>query len=161
MTATGSNQSLHVLTSKQVKALAVIHSGGTHEEAAAAAQTHRVTVTRWANHHPAFIAELNRLQQEALSVCSTGLLRITTDALEVVGRALERDDGELALRWMRIALPAIQGRSLPVRLGQVESTEVVEDHRSRMPTALDEGIQMGIQRSTTEAELDIRARLGD
>ena len=159
MTATGRNQSLHVLTSKQIKALAVLHSGGTHEEAAAAAQTHRVTITRWANHHPAFIAELNRMQQETLAICSTELIRITADALEVIARALEHDNGDLALRWMRIALPAIQARSLPVRVGPVDSSGVVDEHRLSMPTVLEEGIHMGFQRSTLEAEDDFNERL--
>lgn len=42
-------------------------AGGTHEDAALASGVHRVTVTRWVNHHPAFVAEMNRVRADLAS----------------------------------------------------------------------------------------------
>ncbi len=54
------------LDPKQAKALEVLAAGGSHEAAAEAAGVHRVTVTRWANHHPEFVAEMNRRRLDAV-----------------------------------------------------------------------------------------------
>ena len=65
MTTTASYRPLHQLTASQQLAVTALAAGATHGEAAEEAGVHRVTVTRWARHHPAFIAELNRLRAEA------------------------------------------------------------------------------------------------
>lgn len=159
MTTTKDNKSLHALSAKQLKAIAVLSSGGTHEEAAAAAQTHRVTVTRWTNHHPAFIAELNRLKEEAISTFSSEILGVTNAAVRVVSRALESDDSEIALRWLRLALPVVGASAAHPKARAIDSRAVVEEHRQGMPSAFEDGLQRGFERSTLEAEADILDRL--
>lgn len=155
MKATDRNQSLHTLSSKQLKALSIISSGGTHAEAAAAAQTHRVTITRWANHHPAFVAELNRLKEETVAACSAEILHLTASAMEVLSRALQDDDGEIALRWLRIAVPLVASRATHQADSPRDSREFVEDHRQGMPSTFDSGMRIGFERSTAEAEADL------
>jgi hypothetical protein len=149
------DKSLHRLSGKQLQALSVLHEGGTQEEAATASGVHRVTVTRWVNHHPAFIAELNRLEHEALTACYQGLLRTTRSAINVAARALEGDDGDFALRWLRVALPSIARNAHLTQDHPRSSTSVVEDHRRSMRSALDEGLSLGVERSTGEAEAEI------
>ena len=54
------SESLHCLTDRQLLALDALLAGATQAEAAEAAGAHRVTVTKWASRHPAFVAELKR-----------------------------------------------------------------------------------------------------
>ena len=48
------------LTPAQSSAVLLLVTGRTDAEAAAELGVHRCTVSQWKNHHPAFVAELNR-----------------------------------------------------------------------------------------------------
>ena len=161
MRKTGANKSLHNLSARQLAALAVINAGGTHEQAATAAEVHRVTVTRWVNHHPAFVAELNRLRHEAFSACYLEILGTTRAAIGVANRALETDNGDFALRWLRLALPGIDRNASLAQTAPRDSIAVVETHRRSMRSTLEEGLALGPERSTHDAEAELLRLIDD
>jgi len=101
--ATARYQSLLELNPSQVAAIEILDGGGTHQEAADAAGVNRVTVTRWARHHPAFIAELNRRRVERTENLATRTDSVTRAALEVVEQAVQAGDLSAALAWIRHA----------------------------------------------------------
>jgi hypothetical protein len=131
-------------------------AGGTHEEAAAAAGVHRVTVTKWANHHPAFIAEMNRARADLVHRTHSTVAEVTERALDVVRRAIEGGDVETALRVLRLMPPTLEEPAI----GPTESAEVVERARRLMSTALDEMPYTGGEATTEDAERLISERLG-
>jgi hypothetical protein len=133
MTATGDYESLHELTPAQVLAVAALASGQTHEKAAEAAGVHRVSVTRWANHHPAFQAELNRLRAEAAAEVRAKVVRLTNLAIDIVEQALTDGGEEAAFRWLRL-MPVMTTSAVPA--GPTDSTDVVEGVRRSMPDPL-------------------------
>jgi hypothetical protein len=104
MSGVGTNRykSLLQLTESQISALEIIESGGTHEDAASAAGVHRVTVTKWCHHHPAFIAERNRRQIERAEQVSVLTDTLTIRAIEVVTAAIETGDESIAMQWLRL-----------------------------------------------------------
>lgn len=95
-------KSLLQLTESQISALEIIETGGTHEDAANAAGVHRVTVTKWCHHHPAFIAERNRRQIERAEQVSVLIDTLTIRAIEVVTAAIETGDESIAMQWLRL-----------------------------------------------------------
>jgi hypothetical protein len=155
MGATKRDESLHDLTAAQLAAIQVLMAGGTHEEAARAAGVHRVTVTRWANHHPAFITALNRAQADLVHGMRSKVFELTEGALDVVGTAIEAGDVETALRWLRLMPPALEESTSD----PTEPAEVVERVRKRMPTALDKLLVTGDEPTTEDAERLITERL--
>ena len=64
MTTTDDYSWLREVSDRQVLAIDTLVAGGTHQEAAAAAGVHRVTVSNWARRHPGFMAEVNRRRGE-------------------------------------------------------------------------------------------------
>lgn len=154
MGATRHDESLHDLTPPQIAAIGALMAGGTHDEAAAAAGVHRVTVKRWVNHHPAVIAEMNRIRLDAARQTQEQLRRLTARALEVVEGALSSGDLEAAFRWLRLVPPP------PVvsAAGPTESRNVVEQVRLRLSSPLEELISLGNERSTEDAEHEIAQR---
>ena len=121
-------QSLLDLTVSQVTALEVIEMGGTHEEAASAAGVHRVTVTKWCHHHPAFIAERNRRQIERAEqiavIAEVGTIR----AIEVIIASIDSGDARTALQWLRLAGSAqiIAHRAKVDRSNPITARKVVD-----------------------------------
>ncbi len=96
-------QSLLDLSGSQLTALEIIETGGTHTEAANAAGVHRVTVTKWCHHHPAFIAERNRRQIERAERVAAMADEATVRAIEVVTAAIDSGDTSTAMQWLRLA----------------------------------------------------------
>jgi len=93
---------LRTLTPSQCIALDHLDAGATHQTAADAAGVHRVTVTRWARHHPGFEAELNRRRQERAERIADRIGEISTAALDVLGEAINDGDTETALACLRL-----------------------------------------------------------
>jgi DNA topoisomerase VI subunit B len=155
MSATRGDGSLHDLTGSQLAAVNALMAGGTHEDAAQAAGVHRVTVTRWVNHHPAFIAELNRARADLARRTRSKIVRVTKLAMEVVEASLEAGDQEAALKWLRIVPPSL---TISV-VGPTGSVDVIEQVRSGMPSPHEEMISSGHERTTEEAEREIARRL--
>lgn len=94
---------LHDLSPKHLLVLDALDSGSTHEQAAAAAGVHRVTVTKWATKHPAFIAERNRRANERARLVAERVESVTTRAIEVVGNAIEEGNLSAAFTWLKQA----------------------------------------------------------
>jgi hypothetical protein len=105
------------LTPAQAIAADALATGSTHEAAAELAGVTRETVTRWANHHPAFRAALDSYRHALAAEQADTARRLRGKALAVVERRLD-DDADLptALAVLR-ALPA------PVLVPLADATE--------------------------------------
>src|SRR5690349_14650401 len=105
--ATNRDDALHRLDTQQNIAVVALANGATHDAAAGTAGVHRTTVTRWANHHPAFIAERNRLQAEAAAAAAaeaaTITRRITIAALETIEGEIATGNADAAFRWLKVS----------------------------------------------------------
>ncbi|MFN8022118.1 MAG: hypothetical protein U0Q03_11380 [Acidimicrobiales bacterium] len=155
--ATESNTSLHELSSEQALAVAALFSGATHAEAAEAAGVHRVTVSKWASHHPAFVSALATLRRDAAFEARDAALRTTRAALDVVFRAIDAGDVDAAFKWLRLGSGAALV-TLPI--GALTSHEIVEEVRRTLPDALSQ--MLASSGPTAEAaEAAIRSRLAE
>ncbi len=157
--ATNRDSALHQLDMQQNLAVVALANGATHDAAADAAGVHRTTVTRWANHHPAFIAQRNRLQAEAAATAAaeaaTVRRRITTAALETIEAEIAAGNADAAFRWLKVSPPTSGVAACP---GPMEAVAVVDAVRLSMPGVLDELPSQ--QRPTyADAERLIRSRL--
>lgn len=149
MTATNRDGSLHQFDGSQVRALTALAGGATQEVAAQTAGVHRITVTRWTNHHPAFIAEPNRLHSEAAAEAREAMRRVTRAALTVVEAAIEDGNVDAAFRWLRLG-PLPCATTPPS--GPVDSDAVVADVRVSTSPALEALLADLNGMTTAEAE---------
>jgi hypothetical protein len=156
MEATADHKSLHFLTKAQERAVHALATGSTHAEVALAAGVHRVTVTKWASHHPEFVAELNRLRTDAAAQTEAQIARITGAALECVEEAVKGGDLASAFKWLRLISPT--GAAV-APAGPISSSQVVEQTRREMPSLLFEMLARDDERSSDEAESLLVARL--
>lgn len=127
-------EALRALSPRQSIAATLLATGHSHAIAADEAGVHRVTVTRWANHHPAFVAEVGRLRNEQRADVREAVRLVTTTAIEAVAERVADGDADMALRWLRLGLATdvFAPEVLPD-----EPADVVESVRTRMPTSLD------------------------
>lgn len=152
--ATEGYESLHHLDGKQTKALEALAAGGSHAAAAAAGGVHRVTVTRWVNHHPEFIAEMNRSRAELLLEVRNAAARLTTASLHVMLEAVLSGDAEAAFRWLRLLGAA---NLLTAETGPLDAADVIEDVRLSLPNLSERAIDQSA--SVVDAKSVIRERL--
>lgn len=89
------------LTGAQETALAALRAGGTFVRAAEEAGVSRVTVYRWVRDDPHFQAAYNAWQQEAAESARARLVKLADKAVDVVERALGRNDEKVALKVLR------------------------------------------------------------
>ncbi len=156
---TDCHDSLLTLTSAQSQALEAIDGGASHAEAARLAGVDRTTVSRWANHHPAFRAELNQRRIDRARRHQESLDGITTAALEVIKSAIEEGDQAIALQWVKVvgvssAVEGSQEAGLPETL--------IENHRLRMRTHRDTDLEIALgYASRADAEEDLLSRMTD
>ena len=155
--ATKDDKSLRTLTPAQLVAIEVLARGGTHDEAANAAGVHRVTVTTWANHHPAVIAELNAIRVARATTMRSALVRVTERALEVVEKSVDAGNEAAAFKWLRM-VPSVL--SDPPFEGPSDPDAVIEGVRLRMKPAIFETMGEIDRRTKCEAEQAIKQRLG-
>ena len=80
------------LTPAQSCAVLLLAAGRTDAETAAELGVHRCTVSQWKNHHPAFIAQLNRTRDSVNAELADRFRVLASSALRVIGEALEGDD---------------------------------------------------------------------
>ena len=120
---------LHELSPKQIDALAVLSAGGTHDEAARAAGVHRVTVSRWFNNHPAFVAEMNYLCVENIRRVENHTKQATLKSLNLVLEELAESNVNVALKWLSLAQKGFIGGS---QKAPVTSEAVLELFRDEM-----------------------------
>ena len=70
----------------------LLAAGRTDSETAAELGVHRCTASQWKNHHPAFIAQLNRTRDSVNAELADRFRVLASSALRVVGEVLEGDD---------------------------------------------------------------------
>ena len=80
------------LTPAQSCAVLLLAAGRTDAETAAELGVHRCTVSQWKNHHPAFIAALNRTRDSVNAELSDRFRVLASAALRAIGDALESAD---------------------------------------------------------------------
>jgi hypothetical protein len=156
MTATNRYGALHEIDAEQLKAVTALAAGATHQAAADLAGVHRVTVTRWANHHPAFIAELNQLRSDLAQEARAAVARTTRTALDVVSGAIEAGSVEAAFRWLRLGTLQLTTSSPG---GPTDSHDIVE--RVRLSLPLTRLLMSGDDVTTSDAEDVIARRLDE
>ena len=81
-------QMLHDLTVKQQNAIDRLVAGDTDEQAAQAAGVHRVTVSNWRLHDPAFQAALNARRQEVWGASADRLRSLVPRAIDTLATRL-------------------------------------------------------------------------
>lgn len=89
------------LSEPQETALASLREGSSFMAAAREAGIGRATLYRWLQTHPQFRAAYNLWQREVAESARARLLKLTDKAVEVVERALERNDEKVALKMLR------------------------------------------------------------
>ncbi len=99
------------LTPAKAIAADALATGSTHAEAAELAGVNRETVTRWANHHPAFREALDRYRHALAEANTDAACRIRRKALAAVERILN-DEADLptALAVLRVVPAPELGR---------------------------------------------------
>lgn len=152
-------ESLLTLTSAQFVALEAIDRGSTHAEAARLADVDRTTVSRWANHHPAFRAELNQRRLDRARKGQERVDEITASALEAIKAAVESGDQAAALQWVKVAgLPTVAEDLNRPLTGEA----LIERHRVSMRTPREVEMDRVLGLATKhDAEEDLLRRLGE
>ena len=112
--ATKPDKTRHGLSVAQLNAVECLVSGMTDGEAAEAVGVTRQTVNVWRNHHPAFIAGLNRRRLEVWGAATDKLRALVPKALGVLDASLTTDpDPRVALRIVQLAGLDRHGRGAP------------------------------------------------
>jgi hypothetical protein len=122
------------LSERQVLALEVLTTGGTHAAAAAAAKVNRVTVTTWANHHPGFRAERARRLEAAAAASRERARRTAIKAVEVVENAIDAGDTDVALSYLKWLGPGV---ALELTFGGATDAESILESEARSEGAAD------------------------
>ena len=115
------------LDDQQEVALAALLAGSTHEEAGIACGRHRVTVTRWANYDPKFIAEYNRRRLELSKSMSERLRSTAVRAAEAVAEAIEAEakEGRAVVALKLLALIGVKNLLDVDSIGPITAEAVI------------------------------------
>jgi hypothetical protein len=89
------------LSGAQETALAALREGQTFVAAAQRAGVARATVYRWVQSDPHFQAAYNLWQRELAESARVRLLKLTDKAVEVIEKALARNDEQVAMQMLR------------------------------------------------------------
>ena len=79
------------LSEQQQTAVALIIGGKNYQETADILGVNRSTVSQWANHDPAFMAEVNRRRQDLWREVTDGIRALAPKALAVLREELEKE----------------------------------------------------------------------
>ena len=108
MTTEDNQTQPHPISDRQLLAIEVLLTGGTHSEAAGIAGVHRCTVTGWANHHIGFITEINQRRHQRNMASADLLHKLVYNALQLITNAINDGDIKAALSLLsRLDLQAI------------------------------------------------------
>ena len=86
---------------KQRAAFAALCAGSSFPDAAKAAGVNRATVYRWVQSDPQFRAAYNAWQEELAESSRARLLTFVDQAVDVIGKALKRQDEKVAVTMLR------------------------------------------------------------
>ena len=146
------NKSLHVLTAQQSQAIPLVLAGQSDQAVAQEVGVHRVTVNRWRNHHPAFIAQMNRERLAAQDAARERLTALMDRAIDHLFKAFEDDSNTAAgLSWRVIEALLLSTRrpELPVRSEEVVLRLAEAEKRWPIDRILDD-----MKPATTSADID-------
>ncbi len=117
----------YMLDNQQEAALAALLAGSTHAEAGVACGRHRVTVTRWTNYDPKFIAEWNRRRLELANSTAERLRSTAVRAAEAVAAAIEAEakEGRAVVALKLLALIGVENLFDVDRIGPVTAEAVI------------------------------------
>ena len=102
-----------VLSSKQERVLEMLLSGSTVSDAARVSEVDRATVHRWLRSHPRFRARVNGGRDALRRAAEARLEVLAEQALDVVGRALDRADTQAAIAVLR-GVGLLSGKAQPI-----------------------------------------------
>ena len=150
------DKSGHALSVEQENAIDLLVLGRTDRDVAEAVGVTRQTVNGWRNHHPGFVAELNRRRSEVWGTACDRLRSLLPKALECLERAVTRADPDwrAAVRVVELTGLDRQGHGVPnlgpYSIGHTDPDAVVEaEARSRRRDPLQDILHGG---PVTEAE---------
>ena len=123
-------KSLHQLNPSQSRALDLLDQGSTHAEVADAVTVDRTTITRWANSHPAFVAELNRRKSERAELSRIRIAEVTDRALKALIEAIDGGDTRTAVEWLKLTNVVVH---ISAKSGPTSSKAVIEARRRQLP----------------------------
>lgn len=126
------------LTEAQLRALAVMESGGTTLAAAQAAGVTRQTVSSWCNHDSHFIAERNRRKLELLREAQrTGVVLLKSALCRAMDLLAEADLNSVTglLRVLLSERPGLVGAVGPTTTGDVTNEIAAALHSESLTTA--------------------------
>ena len=147
-TDAGTDDPLYSLSTSQLLAIDQLVSGGTQASAAHAAGVARETVNRWCNHHPEFIAELNRRRQDMCNTRTDFIRSIDRIALEAFADRIRSRDDDAVEKWIQMRGLCRMDTS---EIGPTSADQFVDDlARERRSKAIEK-----IQQRRTEDVLDI------
>lgn len=132
--STDRHPDLFQLSPAQNCALEVLDGRGTNAEAAEKAGVAPGILAEWAAHHPAYIAALNRREQEDWMEDARRCKLLTRKALENVTKAIERGEVGPSFQWLRSGGLDVLGRAPS---GPTDATSVIEERRRRLPGELE------------------------
>jgi len=147
---------LRTLNPSQAIAVEIIGRGGTITEAARASEMHRVTVSKWANHHPEFKAEVNRIRADACQETSQSYRDLTLAAVSLIAEHVSNGDVESAFKWMKIHPPNLLTEQY---VGPRQAEDVIEMTRKSLPSELEVMNDRMSGISTQDAETHLIKRL--
>ena len=161
--ATERNRLLQVTPSQEV-AIDALLSGATHAEAAQAAGVHRVTVTRWVNHHPGFQASLNGRLGELRDRAQHRLRSTLLSALGNISAHVEAGDYGASLAIIKVvgldpALSPVIGPKDAEAILNAEASRRVIDPLSLLLSEAD-GLADTRRRARADVEAEHLAVLG-
>lgn len=149
---------LYELSPRQVEALGLVLSGMTDGEVARSVGVTRQTVNEWRRRHPAFRAVLTRLIRGRVEALAQRAAELQRQALEVVGRAIDKGEVGVALSFLRLRLetPNASGPDDPeeVLLADLPRRDPLLEvlDRTEAPTAADrERLEASIMCHITQA----------
>jgi hypothetical protein len=96
------------LTSAQAIAVAALVSGSTVTEAAEKAGVSRETVSKWVNHSPAFIAEIQNQRAEFTAALRCELMSLGKQAVNVIRETLEKSTGDGGFKDFMAAVKVLE-----------------------------------------------------
>ncbi|MQF69060.1 hypothetical protein FIM12_01800 [SAR202 cluster bacterium AD-804-J14_MRT_500m] len=91
------------LTVTQLNAIDVLAQGKTDQETATVVGVSRESVSRWKNHNPNFIAELNKQRRLIWGASHDRLRSLLPKAIDTLETALERGDSKVAMELLKAA----------------------------------------------------------
>jgi len=121
---------LRTLNPSQVIAAEIIGRGGTIMSAAQAIEMHRATVSNWANNHPEFMAEVNRVRADARDETAQAFRELTLSAVNLITEQVVQGDVKCAILWLKMFPPKQLTEQF---VGPRSAEDVIERTRNLLP----------------------------